>query len=102
MDLLIIYAAAFLVGFLLGVFFFGGLWWTVRASIFTRWPSCWFLVGLFLRCSIALVVFYFIGQGGWQKLVTCIVGFVLARFVVERMTLLPAEEVDEAADGGEK
>jgi len=94
---LILYAAALLAGFLLGIFFFWGLWWSVRASIFSRWPDCLFLFGLVLRCAIAIFTFYSVAQAGWQKLVTCLVGFVLARFVIERMTLIPPEEADEAA-----
>ena len=30
-------------GVLLGVFFFGGLWWTVRRGVSSNRPALWFL-----------------------------------------------------------
>jgi F1F0 ATPase subunit 2 len=70
----------------LGVIFFGGLWWTVRKGVSSRRPALWFLGSLLLRMSIALAGFYFVSGGHWERLLPCLVGFVMARLVVTRLT----------------
>jgi F1F0 ATPase subunit 2 len=73
---------ALVTGLLLGAIFFGGLWWTVRKGISSQRPALWFFVSLLLRMSIALAGFYFVGRGHWERLLLCLLGFVLARLVV--------------------
>lgn len=77
---------AWLAGVTLGVIFFGGLWWTVRRGVVSPRPALWFLGSLLLRMSITLGGFYFVGGGDWRRLVTCLVGFVMARLAVTRLT----------------
>jgi F1F0 ATPase subunit 2 len=84
---------AFLAGALLGVFFFGGLWWTVQKGVTSERPEVWFLGSLLLRTSVILAGFYFFSQGHWSRLVACMVGFLIARvIVVKRLTRVPREE----------
>ena len=86
-------ALALLAGALLGAFFFGGLWWTVQKGVTSESPALWFLGSLLLRTSLILVGFYFVSQGHWSRLVMCLLGFLIARFVVvKRLTRAPAEE----------
>jgi F1F0 ATPase subunit 2 len=80
---------AWIGGMMLGTMFFGGLWWTVRKSLSARQPALWLFVSLMLRLSLALVGFYFIGQGDWKRLLFCLFGFVMARLVVTRLTRPP-------------
>jgi F1F0 ATPase subunit 2 len=70
----------------LGTIFFGGLWWTVRRGMSSQRPAPWFLGSLLLRLSIALAGFYFVSGGHWERLTLCLVGFVMARLVVTRLT----------------
>jgi F1F0 ATPase subunit 2 len=72
-------------GLLLGAIFFGGLWWTVRKGVSSEQPAFWFLGSLLLRMSIALAGFYLVSGGHWQRLLVCLVGFVIARLVVTRL-----------------
>ena len=44
-------------GLLLGVFFFGGLWLTVRKGLKSQRPALWFVGSMFLRTSVALCGF---------------------------------------------
>jgi F1F0 ATPase subunit 2 len=81
----------------LGTIFFGGLWWTVRMGLASKQPALWFFCSLLLRMSIALVGFYFIGLGHWQRLLACLLGFVLARFVVQLLTGSPVEPQHSSA-----
>ena len=83
-------ASAGLGGGMLGLIFFGGLWWTIRRGVLSSQPALWFLGSLLLRMSIVLVGFYLIGQGRWERLVACLVGFILARFVVTYLTRSPS------------
>ena len=77
---------AWLAGLLLGAFFFGGLWLTVRKCVSAQRPVLWLLPSLVLRMSITLAGFYFISNGHWQRLIVCLLGFVMARLVVTWLT----------------
>ena len=73
-------------GVLLGVIFFGGLWWTVRKGSSSQQPALWFFCSLLLRTSTALVGFYLVACGHWERLLVCLLGFVMARHIVTRLT----------------
>lgn len=81
----------FFAGLLLGGFYFGGLWWTVRKGLGAENPALWFFGSLLLRTALVLAAFYFLSKGDWSRLFACIVGFVIARIVVvQRLTKEPA------------
>jgi F1F0 ATPase subunit 2 len=73
-------------GVLLGAIFFGGLWWTVRRGFSSNQPALWFFGSLLLRTGITLAGFYLVAAGHWERLVVCLIGFVLARVAVTRLT----------------
>ena len=74
-------------GAALGAIFFGGLWWTILKGISSSQPALWFLGSLILRMGIAVTGFYAISSGHWQRMLLCLLGFVLARLVLTRLTL---------------
>jgi F1F0 ATPase subunit 2 len=83
---------ALLAGALLGAIFFGGLWWTIQQGLTSERPALWFLGSLLLRTCLILAGFYWVSQGLWSRLVACLIGFLIARFiVVRRLTRAPAE-----------
>ena len=82
---------ALVAGLLLGAIFFGGLWWTVRKGISSKSPALWFLGSMLLRMGIVLLGFYFVGRDDWQRLVACLLGFIIARIIVMRLTRTPIE-----------
>jgi F1F0 ATPase subunit 2 len=85
-------ALALLAGALLGVFFFGGLWWTVQKGLASETPALWFLGSLVLRTGVTLAAFYFVSQGHWSRLGACLLGFVVARVVIAKwLARTPAE-----------
>ena len=90
-------ALAWLAGGVLGVVFFGGLWWTVRKGLSSQQPALWFLGSLLLRMSLTLAGFYFVGRGHWQRLLLCLLGFVMARVVVTWLTRSPAANQNHPA-----
>ena len=73
-------------GLLLGTIFFGGLWWTVQSGLSSKWSALWFAGSQLLRTSIVLVGFYLVSLGHWERLLICLVGFVMARLVVMRFS----------------
>ena len=77
---------AFIVGLVLGIIFFGGLWFTVRKLVTSKIPALWFLASFFLRVSITLIGFYYISSGSWQRLLVCVAGFITARYSVVYFT----------------
>jgi F1F0 ATPase subunit 2 len=70
----------------LGAIFFGGLWWTVRKGAASPQPALWFLGSMLLRMGLALAGFYFVSGGHWERLLLCLLGFVMARFGVTWVT----------------
>lgn len=77
---------AFIAGMALGMFFFGGLWFTVKKAVTSKIPGIWFFISFFLRVGVVLIGFYYISQEGWQSLIICVIGFIIARFVVINLT----------------
>lgn len=96
-------------GTVLGATFFAGLWWTVVRGVSSRWVALWFIGSLLLRTGIAVAGFYLVARGhwligggaanawaasaAWKRLLACLAGFLLARFIVTcytRRAVLPA------------
>jgi F1F0 ATPase subunit 2 len=86
-------------GGLLGALFFGGLWWTVRKGVSSPRPALWFLGSVLARMSIVLAGFYFVGRDDWRRLVAGLLGFVIVRFVVIRLT---RPHAGKSSDGTEE
>ena len=84
-------ASALVAGVLLGAIFFGGLWWTVRRGVSSGRVALWFLGSLLLRTGVALAGFYLVAAGHWERLLLCLLGFVVARFAVTRLMRPPGE-----------
>jgi F1F0 ATPase subunit 2 len=95
---------AFITGVLLGAMFFVGLWWTIKKGFSSKNPSIWFFSSLLLRMGLTLAGFYFIGRNHWERLLICLLGFLIMRFIVKKLTGLkseslnfPTKEADDAS-----
>ena len=88
---------AFIAGMVLGMLFFGGLWFTVKKAVTAKKPAIWFFISFFLRVSIILIGFYYISLGSWQRLIFSLIGFIIARFVVTHLT----KSIDKKQTKGE-
>ncbi|MHB1331997.1 MAG: N-ATPase subunit AtpR [Sulfuriferula sp.] len=73
-------------GIALGGFFFGGLWWTVRRGVSSKRAALWFIGSMLLRTGVVLTGFYFVLGDNWHRLVAGLLGFVIARLIVMRLT----------------
>jgi F1F0 ATPase subunit 2 len=85
---IITYILALLLGFALGIFYFGSLWITVRELPTTQWPIR-LVVGSYIgRLIIAGLGFYLIMDGHWERGIFAVTGCILARtFLVRRIGL---------------
>jgi F1F0 ATPase subunit 2 len=91
-------ALALVTGVFIGAIYFGGLWWTIQKGSLSKRPAIWFLGSLLLRTSIALTGFYLIARGHWENLIVCLLGFVIARLIVTRLTRVAGKPVNLALE----
>lgn len=97
MNEFLILASALVAGLSLGAIFFGGLWWSVRQCVSSKHPALWFLGSALVRMSLVLAGFYLIGREHWERLLLCLIGFVIARFLVMRFTSASFERSNSPA-----
>ncbi len=73
---------ALLAGVGLGAIYFGGLWWTVRRAGSFRRPALSMLASVIVRMAVALGGFHLVAGASWQRLLLCLLGFVVGRAAV--------------------
>jgi len=73
-------------GAVLGLFFFGGLWWTLARALASPRPALWIVSSLLLRMGGSVVGFILVAAGDWRRLLVCLLGFWAARWFVVRAT----------------
>jgi F1F0 ATPase subunit 2 len=81
-------ALSVLTGLLLGMVFFGGLWWTVRLGLPSGYAALWFSGSFLLRAAIVVAGFLYTARGDWRRVAGCGAGFLAARLMVVRLTRL--------------
>lgn len=79
-------AGASALGAAVGLFYFCGLWWTVRRLPGRKRPGAFLLLSLLVRVAVALPLFYLIMDGRWERLLAGVLGFMVVRiFLVRRL-----------------
>lgn len=73
-----------LVGIVLGIFYFGGLWFTVQHITKVKSPRLWMFSSFVLRAVVVLAAFYGMLQYRWEFLAAALVGFMVMRFYLVR------------------
>lgn len=87
-------ALALVAGVGLGLFYFGGLWLTVRRLPTCRWPIPMVLASFVGRTAVAVISFYFVMDGRWERILVCLAGFMMVRlFMISRMRAGEASQV---------
>ncbi len=74
-----------LAGLLLGLFYFGGLWLTVRKIPGSGNPGILILGSFVVRLLVTLSGMYLVMDGKWERLVACLAGFLVLRIVLTRI-----------------
>jgi F1F0 ATPase subunit 2 len=82
------FTSSLIVGLLLGAFFFGGLWWTVRNGVKSKRAALWFFSSMLLRTSVVMLGFYLLLGDSWLRMLAGLFGFFIARLIVTRLTLV--------------
>ncbi len=72
----------FIAGIVLGSFFYGGLYWTVKKGLTARQPGLLFASSFFIRTAVVIAGAILISQGIFQNLVSCLIGLILSKSVV--------------------
>lgn len=73
----------------LGLLYFGGLWLTVQKLLSARHPALLAFGSFLVRTAVVMAGFYFVMDGRFDRLVACLVGFIVARQLLMRI-LTPA------------
>ena len=75
-------AVATVVGILLGLFYFGGLWWTLRRVMKSSRPGVLILLSFFVRTAVTLAVLFLMVRMHWALAVGSVVTMILTRVVL--------------------
>jgi F1F0 ATPase subunit 2 len=81
-NLILSILSTFILGVVLGSFYFGSLWLTVRQLPTTAYPVRLFLSSWLCRIVITLLAFYLVMDGQWSRALIGLGGFVTARIVM--------------------
>lgn len=87
-------------GIVLGIFFFGGLWWAIRRGLSSGHPALWFFGSMLLRTGIVLLGFYYVLGDDWMRLLAGLLGFVIARLAVTRLTRITQQQTRLPQEAG--
>jgi F1F0 ATPase subunit 2 len=92
-------ALAVLAGALLGAFFFGTLWLTVRRAVGSSQPAVWFAASMLGRTLLTMAGFYVVSRADWSRLPFCVLGFFLANVAVRLWGRAPRTASPRRAGG---
>jgi len=84
-------------GLFLGLFFFAGLWLTVRRLPESRHPSLLTAASFLGRTALVLLGFWALAGTGFERWVAVLAGFVTARFLHRRQ--LSRGHIDTSQEG---
>ncbi|GAB7024154.1 ATP synthase subunit I [Salidesulfovibrio brasiliensis] len=100
-PMLIALALCLVAGCGLGLFFYGGLWWTLE-KLRKNPAKAHLLVfaSFIIRTSASMAGIWFVTGGQWQKVLAVMVGFLLVRFVLTRKLGPNAISLPQPEGGG--
>ncbi|WP_031434489.1 ATP synthase subunit I [Methylomarinum vadi] len=81
---LMLYGVALMWGLLLGGFYFGGLWLTVRRLPTVKHQALLMIASFLLRNVLVAIALYPIVLQGWQPTLICLAGFIIVRVLLSR------------------
>ena len=80
---------SFLWGVAFGLFFFGGLAWTVKRGLSAKNPALVFFFSFVIRFGVVLCGLVLVSSGHIERIAACLAGFLVARpFVTRRASCI--------------
>jgi F1F0 ATPase subunit 2 len=96
------YLGVFVLGVLLGLMYFGGLWWTVAAVSRKRVPAWWLAVSFTVRVALLTAGLYIVLLISVWHLAACLIGWLVARMALMRFVGKPGGAPDAGADSDQR
>jgi len=81
-ETIYLYIGCLLWGSLLGAFYFGGLWLTVKRLTVVKNQALWILGSFVIRNLLVVVGFYPVVVQGWQPTLSCLAGVIVIRLTL--------------------
>jgi len=81
-------------GMVLGLFYFGGLWLTVKRLPFSASPALLTLCSYLGRLVVTLSGFFLVMAGSWERLLAVMSGFMVMRIILVRIWKPVGNELD--------
>lgn len=75
-----------LFGVVLGIVFFGGLFWTIQRGVQSQRPALTFAVSYFVRFFAIGISFWLMASNHWGSIPACLCALVATRYVFTRLT----------------
>ena len=88
----------FFIGVILGIIFFGGLYWTIQKLSEAKHPALLMTLSLLLRMAILLGVLYYVAKGGYQGILFALLGMILVRIIMTFKIKKPEEKPKKGGD----
>lgn len=79
-------------GMVLGLFYFGGLWLTVKRLPLAARPALLTLCSYLIRLGVTCAGFYALAAGSWERLLAELCGFIMMRIILVRLWKPVAKE----------
>lgn len=74
-------------GVVLGLFFYGGLWFTIKKGLLRKGRLPLFFLSFMIRMLIVITGFYMLALYDWRALIFSLGGFIFSRILFNRMVL---------------
>jgi F1F0 ATPase subunit 2 len=81
-EQILIIARAFVAGLVVGLFFFGGLWWTVKRVPGSSRPVLLIFGSLIVRVGVSLTALYFICDTDWRMYLAALLAIFIVRLII--------------------
>ena len=73
---------SFTIGIILGIVYFGGLYFTVVNINKAKYPGLLMALGFILRMAVLLGVFFYISKNGYKNMIYALIGVIIVRVLM--------------------
>lgn len=73
---------SFIIGVILGIVYFGGLYFTVVNINKAKYPGLLMALSFILRMAVLLGVFFYISKNGYKNMIFALIGVIIVRIMM--------------------